>query len=179
MGTNSRTGWLTREYRVSQRRAWRVFEPCLATCRYQPRRADGRRFGTFNLVDGFSRESLAASERGLSEAQLGCILRVKTGDDLLRLRQCPAIAEHKPSWLLLTPPELLDQLHTLDKPGSDRPPKPTRLQNYPMDARLDGGNQSVRNPRQHHRSGHPPRRVPLPCRCGRKSKNLRRFAAGS
>lgn len=34
-------GWLTETFSVSQRRACRVLDLCLATCRYQPRRGDG------------------------------------------------------------------------------------------------------------------------------------------
>lgn len=51
---------------------------------------------------------------GLSQAQLDCILEIKNGEDLLRLLECPPIAQHQPSWLVLTPPELVDQLKAID-----------------------------------------------------------------
>ena len=35
------TKWLAEEYSVSQRRACRVLELCLSTCRYKARRAEG------------------------------------------------------------------------------------------------------------------------------------------
>ena len=42
-------------------------------------------------------------EEGLSQAQLTCILAVQDAMRLSELAHCPAIAEHKPSWLILPP----------------------------------------------------------------------------
>lgn len=42
-------------------------------------------------------------EEGLSSDQLRCILHVRSAEDLRQLRQCPAIAEKTPSWLIFPP----------------------------------------------------------------------------
>ena len=55
--------------------------------------------------------ALATCQReGLSKAQADCILAAKTMDERLLVGRCPAIAERKPSWLQLPPPEAVDEL---------------------------------------------------------------------
>ena len=61
------------------------------------------------------REALQACNReGLSEQQLACVLRVRTGEDFARIRTCPAIAERVPSWINVPAPEFLPQSIRLD-----------------------------------------------------------------
>lgn len=47
---------------------------------------------------------------GLSQAQADCIFAVDDIDELLRLGECPAIRDNKPSWLILPPIELVDDI---------------------------------------------------------------------
>ena len=54
------------------------------------------------------------NEEGLSEPQLDCILRVKTMEDLARLRACPAIAGRVPTWIHVPAPEDLPPSLQLD-----------------------------------------------------------------
>lgn len=53
------------------------------------------------VIDDIKKLSTKACEsEGLSEAQLECILAMKTFDDMKTVASCPAIKANHPSWLL-------------------------------------------------------------------------------
>jgi hypothetical protein len=58
--------------------------------------------GERRIMEMVARASIVKCEsEGLSDAQAGCILAVKSVDELLALGQCPAIRDNKPSWLIV------------------------------------------------------------------------------